>query len=340
MVTGKRKREAAEQRESHSTIASASWFLTRMLLIALCASTLLTLFARTHWFADLLANLRMQQLIALTAALVMCVMHRRWMGLAVVVLLVAMHLPWFGSALRRSNRREIDERSRLTVTLANVLTGNRRHADIADDLTSRDPDIILVLEIGSTLAAKLSAEITQVYPYAIVRSQDEGNFGIGLYSKYPLGDEDVFTSNLGIESITATVKIVDQAYRIYATHPLPPIGARGFSARNAHLSQLALRIKKFQTQSPATPVVLVGDLNLTPWSPLFADLERASGLVRAGCALDMTPTWYRFQSFPFGLILDHGLISKHLQCISYTVGPDIGSDHRSITLTLAPTVEL
>jgi endonuclease/exonuclease/phosphatase (EEP) superfamily protein YafD len=337
MVTGKREREAAEERESQSTDASVSWFLTRMLVIALCASTVLTLFARTHWLADLLANLRMQQLIALTAALVMCVMHRRWMGLAVVVLLVAMHLPWFGSTLRRSNRREIDEHSRLTVTLANVLTGNRRHADVAADLTSRDPDIIVVLELGSALAVKLSAEISQVYPYAVVRPQDQGNFGIGLFSKYPLAEEDVFTLNLGIESIAATVKIVDQEYRIYATHPLPPIGARGFSARNAHLSRLAQRTKRFQKQSPATAVVLVGDLNLTPWSPHFTDLERASGLVRASRRFDVTPTWYRFQSFPFGLILDHGLISKHLQCISYTVGPDIGSDHRSITLTLAQT---
>jgi endonuclease/exonuclease/phosphatase (EEP) superfamily protein YafD len=331
MVTGDREREAAEERESQTTIASVSWFLTRMLVITLCASTVLTLFARTHWFADLLANLRMQQLIALTAALVMCAMHRRWLGLAVVVLLVAMHLPWFGAALQNGSPRVIAQPSRLTVTSANVYAENTRHGEVVADLTSRDPDVIVVLELTSPLSNKLS----NIYPYSVVRPQDVSHFGIGLFSKYPLRDEEVFTLNLDLESIAATVTIDDEHYRIYTTHPLPPMGASWFSYRNAHLSQLAERIKKFQTQSPATPVVLVGDLNLTPWSPHFTEFERICGLDRAGHAFDVTPTWYRFQSFPFGLILDHGLISKHLRCISYTVGPDIGSDHRSVTLTLA-----
>ena len=104
------------------------------------------------------------------------------------------------------------------------------------------------------------------------------------------------------------------------------MGPSAFADRNLHLKQLADRTRTFQTQSPPTAVVLVGDLNLTPWSPIFTDVEQASRLMRACERFDITPTWYRYPGFPFGLVLDHGLISDRLHCLSHVVGPDIGSD--------------
>lgn len=298
-------------------------------------ASILTLFARVHWLADLLANLRVQQLIGLLATLVLCLLHRRPKAIAIAVALIAVQIPWFVSASSQANTTQQTNHDTVSITFANVLTQNTRHREIIADLTSRNPDIIAVVELSSSLAAKLSTEITDEYPYTLLRRQDRGNFGIGLLSKYPFRDQQVFELNVPIESIAATVTIADQDYRIFVTHPLPPMGRSAFADRNLQLKQLADRVSTFQTHSPQTAVVLVGDLNLTPWSPFFADVEQSSGLVRAGERFDITPTWYRYPGFPFGLVLDHGLISDHLSCLSHLVGPDIGSDHRSITLTLA-----
>ncbi len=76
---------------------------------------------------------------------------------------------------------------------------------------------------------------------------------------------------------------------------------------------------------PTLPVILVGDLNLTPWSPHLATFEQASHLRRAVTGWNLTPTWYRFPAFPFGLVLDHALISEHLICNRHQVGSDMGS---------------
>jgi endonuclease/exonuclease/phosphatase (EEP) superfamily protein YafD len=306
--------------------------ITRLIVLALVVTTLISLVSPHHWFADLLANLRMQQLIGLLVAFGLClwVGNRRLACLAII--LIAIHAPSFRSALPPPTTDTTP--SSITVTFANTLTSNWSVDTIATDLVRNDPDVIAVLELSSILQAKLAKELSSAYPHSIARPLDHSNFGIGLYSKHPLHDRDVFPLNLEIESIAVTVSIADQNYRILATHPLPPMGATGFRHRNEHLQQLADRINTFQSKSPETHVILVGDLNLTPWSPIFSDLEKHSGLRQARSGFSVKPTWYRFPLFPFGLMLDHGLISKNMHCISHQVGPDIGSDHRSVTLEL------
>ncbi len=325
---------AESSQSSRGVIAGSVLTLVRVSLGVLCVTTALALFARNHWLADLLANLRMQQLIGLAAVVVLAAMYRRWRVVVVAIALLALHLPSFGSAIAPSGAGLAERKSQLTITFANVLSRNTRHDEILADLTRREPDVIVILELNRRLAEKMTAALSTSHAHSLLRPDDAGNFGIGLFSKYPLGDEEIVKSDLGIESILATVTTADQDYRIIGTHPIPPMGAERFAARNSQLDQLALRVKRFRSNSPQTPVVLVGDLNLTPWSPWFTDLERTSGLVRARDSFDVTPTWYALHSFAFGLMLDHGLISSDLFCISHDVGNDIGSDHRSITLGL------
>jgi endonuclease/exonuclease/phosphatase (EEP) superfamily protein YafD len=197
-----------------------------------------------------------------------------------------------------------------------VLTSNQRHKDVIADLLSHDPDVVAVAELSSSLAEKLQSELAATHPYSLLRPQDLGNFGIGLLSKSPLRASEVFyAGETEIESIAATVSINGNDYRVYATHPLPPMGAKGFASRNQHLQGIAQCVQDFQAANAGTSIVLVGDLNLTPWSPLFGKFEQESGLRRAGVRFDLHPTWYRFNSFPFGLMLDHGLISPDLKCV-------------------------
>lgn len=316
-------------------VARFSLALTQLLLLTLVCTTMLALLARGHWFADLLANLRMQQLIALVVVFLLCAAHRRRSEVIAAAVLVAIHLPSFASALPPRDRAGDDANESITITLANVLTQNLRHDDIVADVTRRDPDVIAIVELSTALATKLRSEIGETYPYSLVRPQDTGSFGIGLFSRVRFHDEEVIALNLGIESLAATVSVGDQDYRIFATHPLPPMGPAGFAARNEHLKQLAERIKQFRTPNPDVPVILVGDLNVTPWSPHFTALERNSDLIRARDGFDVTPTWYRFEAFPFGLVLDHALISSQLKCVSHEVGPRIGSDHRSVTCRIS-----
>ncbi|MGV3485393.1 MAG: hypothetical protein ACO1RT_13325, partial [Planctomycetaceae bacterium] len=70
------------------------WAITRIAVIMLAFTAVATMGARHHWLADLLANLRIQQIIAGSAVLLPCVAYRRWPWTAVVGICLAMHISW------------------------------------------------------------------------------------------------------------------------------------------------------------------------------------------------------------------------------------------------------
>jgi endonuclease/exonuclease/phosphatase (EEP) superfamily protein YafD len=310
------------------------WVFTAVTLLLLTLTTTLSLFARHHWGADLCANLRTQQVIAIAAIMLVVILYRRWRLLALSAVLMVIHFPWYVSAI--VGAADADQPADMVVMVINVLTSNRNFHMIEEQIAEASPDALAVLEIGTPLARTLEKSLATTYPHQICLPQDDGNFGIALYSRHPLLHVERFTLNVAsIESIAATISKGEKEYRIVATHPLPPLGTSGFTERNEHLQRLATRVAEFRSQHSDISMIVVGDLNLTPWSPLFSDLEATTGLTRAGKGYGVTPTWYAdIEVFPMGLVLDHCLISDDLQCVSHSVGPDFGSDHRAVVVGL------
>lgn len=314
-------------------LAAFVWERGKLLVILLGVLTLLTLFARYHWALDLLANLRVQQVLLGLFLLVLCAVFQKWIWLAVVCTCLVIHLPWFfmgsGSIAAASNVRP------LTVTVSNVLYSNGNHGAILEDVLRDSPDVFVILELTEAQAAYIEKQTAKEYPYQIARPEHFGAFGIGLYSKHPFDSSDVFRLNERPDSIEAVITVEDQTYCIIGTHPWPPVRG-GFQPRNEHLRKLAERIGDRAEGSDSPPTIVVGDLNVTPWSPFFADFVSVSGLRRARIGFDVRPTWYVLPTFPLGLMLDHALISRELECIEKRVGDATGSDHRSVTVTVTP----
>lgn len=348
-VTDESSQEAVDKRAPQQRVspkpmewlAQRIWRITGVVLCILIVTSLFGLLARTAWLADLFANLRVQQVIALLVAVAITVAFRRWRWLVVQAILLAIHLPWFLSAWTGAASVLPSDSPDLVVMVANVLTKNRNHDAIANQIKAADADVVAILELGTPLHNRLEKELATTYPHRVTDPQDRGNFGIAVYSKFPLSDTKQFSLNIdSIRSIGTTVTKDSKAYRIIATHPLPPMGRRGYNNRNGHLQKLSKRIDDYRKINPDQPMIVVGDFNLTPWSPIFSDLESSTGLKRAGRGLGMTPTWYALTEngeafFPMGLILDHVLISDDLKCLSQKIGESMGSDHRSVRVELS-----
>lgn len=307
------------------------------LLVFFTAAFLLTLFAEHVWVADIVANLRAQLMIGIAACGLLTVLLKQWKWALLAITLVLIQLHWF---LPHQTHSNANSENLFSVTTANVLTHNRRHDTIIKHLLETDPDLVAVLELSSELADRLATDpnFSTSHQHRIVEPQDHGNFGIGLYSKFPLYDAQAFPLNIeGILSIEATVHVAGKPVRVIATHPLPPVGKRNYDARNEHLDLLAGRLSqiRFENNEPM-PLVVMGDLNLTPWSPVFSRFTKKITVHRVSNSFPATPTWHvKFPVFPLGLVLDHILVSKGISTHSYQVGPGIGSDHRSVSAVLS-----
>lgn len=301
-------------------------------LIITGCTTAMSFASPHHWLADLLANLRVQQMLAIAATVALCLMLRRWKSFGLGVLFFCVHMPAMLQARHASADLKTPADESLTLTTINVLSSNGHHDRVIEELKSISPDVFAVLELNSVLATRLNETMSDLYPHSVLRPSDIDNFGIGLYSKHRLENVDIFVLNTSIESIAATLS--DQNIRIIATHPVPPMGSKLFESRNGHLRQLASRVSGFRKSNPSTPMIVMGDLNLTPWSPVFSQFQSQSNLFRASTPWSATPTWHRYPFFAAGLVLDHILVDAELGCVGYRVGSDTGSDHRSVTAEL------
>lgn len=306
----------------------------RLMSMLCVTSTAISLLARNWWLADLIANLRIQLIIGLIFSLV-CLICVRQKRLAVCVMLALIwHCSWVTPYLFTA-QKPVGVRP-LKICTVNVLTRNSQHDKVLAVLKTADPDVIAVLELGTALESRFIEELSDLFPYRITQPSDDGNFGIGLWSKLPLQDETIFHLTVPlVPSISARVNWEGQVVRLLATHPIPPVNSRYFQARNRHLELLGERIRKQSETKEEDATVVIGDLNLTPWSPWYqkfltdADLDDCVGGDRMA---SLRPTWYRWPMFPFGLVLDHGFCRGTLICSSRNVLEDIGSDHRPVVL--------
>ena len=320
-----------EQAERSSGLAARLFSIESLLAAMLCLLALATVaasLAHHHYLCDLMANLRMQGLIALIVVGGIALARRQKGTTGGILTLILVNA--FSLGTETPGATPVQGAESIRVTFFNVLASNQNHDAIMEDLKKSQADVMVVLELTTTLSKRLARTFGKSHPYQLMRPDDSGNFGIGMLSSGPMDRREVFLSDAGIDSLDVDI----DGFRILATHPLPPMQARLFELRNRQLQQVADRIVGTKANTTPTKTILVGDLNLTPWSPVFDELERSSHLRRAQVGFGITPTWYAFPTWAGGLVIDHALISHDLQCVDSEVGPDAGSDHRSVTVLI------
>jgi endonuclease/exonuclease/phosphatase (EEP) superfamily protein YafD len=97
--------------------------------------------------------------------------------------------------------------------------------------------------------------------------------------------------------------------------------------RGLHLQRVAAMAKA----SPV-PLVVLGDLNCTPWSHAMTLIQTEGVLGYRTLAPAWEPTWYSIA--PLAIPIDHVLCTAPLVVETRQIGPDLGSDHRSVLVDL------
>ena len=81
------------------------------------------------------------------------------------------------------------------------------------------------------------------------------------------------------------------------------------------------------------PKIVVGDLNVTMWSPYFTELLEESNLLNARKGYGVVASWPT-QFPPLMIPIDHCLTSPDIQVKEIRLLGNIGSDHLPIMLRL------
>ena len=114
---------------------------------------------------------------------------------------------------------------------------------------------------------------------------------------------------------------------VYALHPHPPTGPVAKAQREYELQFVAERI----TEDSSKNIVMMGDWNITPFSPYFKDVLNISGLNYQAYGFMQNPTWLSINGFKFLKIpIDHMLFSDGLSQMNKYAGPAFMSDHHML----------
>lgn len=81
--------------------------------------------------------------------------------------------------------------------------------------------------------------------------------------------------------------------------------------------------------------IVLGDFNAVPWSPVVARFVRESGLASSATASGLQASWPWFL-WRLGVAIDQLFHSHDLVVAERSLGPSLGSTHRSLWIELAP----
>jgi endonuclease/exonuclease/phosphatase family metal-dependent hydrolase len=159
-----------------------------------------------------------------------------------------------------------------TVATVNLQYTNTRHAQFLAWLAGNPADLVVVQEVTEAWAGALSG--SQEHPHRFLLAREDP-YGIGVLSRWPL--ESVRTIDLardGLPSVEGIIEIGGQRIRFLGLHTHWPVLPELARLRDITLQQAAAT-----SSSSDLPVILLGDLNLTPDSPAFTRLLEAPGCV-------------------------------------------------------------
>jgi endonuclease/exonuclease/phosphatase (EEP) superfamily protein YafD len=287
-------------------------------------ATVLGFLGRLWWICDLFCHFRVQlSAVLLTAASLHLI--RRDFRRSVIFVLFAMPnlgtiVPLYLGDAPTAPAGAVSYRA----MLANVNTrlGNPRKVVAA--IEQFEPDIVVLEEVDDSWMALLS-EGLKAYTHKTAMPRDD-NFGLAVYSKYPMRGEVRYFSNSEVPSVVAEIDTPQGTFTLIGTHAVPPASAENTRLRDDHLSQIPETVR-----AAKSPVLLLGDLNATPWCSSFQQLVRESGLRDSSRGRGVQPTWPSFMPLLW-IPIDHCLYGPGIQVTNKRVGPNIGSDHYPVVI--------
>ena len=299
-----------------------------------CVFTLTGFLGRWLWLFDLTSHFRVQYFFLLLLASVIVCIARQFKLAAVFASFALLNglviLPLLLSA--GATAEASDSGPRLKLVSVNLNSGNQNVSAVESLLKSEDPDLVLLMEFNDFWDHRLQ-EALEGYSVKLRKPRND-NFGIALFSKPIPASNAVWLASgaARLPSIHAPLHR-DVTFHFVGTHSLPPAGARYTRARNAQLEEIAEHVRRLEG-----PVILAGDFNLTPWSPLFSKLLKETGLKNGADGFGLQWTWPAFFP-PMGIPIDHFLHNNLVRVSSFRNGPDIGSDHLPLIIEFQVVAE-
>jgi endonuclease/exonuclease/phosphatase (EEP) superfamily protein YafD len=302
--------------------------ISQCLMLPVLIFTLIAFMGRWHWTIELFTHFRLQYFAFAIIVLLLLMLARKWKSAAICLVLVVVNgtmvLPIYLPA-----SQPVESSRSLRILFANLYVHNNDIDSVKQMVKETDPDIILFAETQRTWIRELQ-ELRTDYPYAIFE-ENQGAFGVSALSRFELERFEVqwVGQEFAVPVIVVETSVDGLPLTLYGAHVESPGTRKALFWRTQQLQELARLVA-----SNSRETAVIGDLNLTPWSPYFGDFLQASGLRDSRQGFGIQTSWPSDQ-WLLRIPIDHCLVSEGVVIKRREILPSVGSDHYPLLIELA-----
>ncbi len=247
-----------------------------------------------------------------------------WLSLGLIAFNSVWIVPWY---LPNSHQGRGDS---IRVVTFNINVANDHWDAIADALKSQQPDLAVLVETSPQATAELASRLASLLPFSFRTS----GRNLTLLSRLPLISPATQTFSSGI-ALTTSVQVQGKTLKLIATHAKVPTKPSVFARRNNLLAELATYIQS----QPQASLILLGDFNLTPWSPYYRQLVQQIRLHNTRLGFGIEPSWIEPTTYIplpawvtalIKLPIDHIFVSQDIKVSDCQTLKAANSDHRML----------
>lgn len=291
----------------------------------IAAASLLGFLGSLWWVFELCSHFRVFYAMALACCAGLLLWHRRYRLSACAACLALLQCAFLLPFYMAPETVPVGSPT-LRVFAANMGMGEIDAWKAADAIKDADPDLIVLMERPDGLRG-LEGLLGRDYSLSAVRVGRNRN-QIGLFTRISLKANIVSVTRHRTPVIVARTQLGDESIRLIAVHARSPINSEQASRRNAELMATA-----DMAAESGDPAVVVGDLNITAWSPVFTEMIERGQLRDGRRGFGIKGTWP--SQFPLRIPIDQCLVHGRAVVKSFHLGPHIGSDHLPVIVDIA-----
>ena len=276
---------------------------------------------RLAWWLELFSHFRLQYALALAACGgLLLVLRRPALALAALALALANALPLAHYLLPV---QEPDVAGpRVKAVLVNTWFRNGEHERLLDYVGAFGPDVAVFLEVTPEWGEALERLDTLPYRSLAGEILVASRQPLAGLKAWPLGGGAAMALSFSYDAAGTPVTVI-------GAHASWPLGPGIATSRNLELADLAAIAR-----AAPPPVLLLGDLNTTAYSPVFDSFLAASGLRDCAAGRGLNPTWPTLFP-PLYIQIDHCLAGPGVSIDRLGPGRRVGSDHRPLEVEIS-----
>jgi endonuclease/exonuclease/phosphatase (EEP) superfamily protein YafD len=292
------------------------------------AASLLGFLGSLAWWLDMLANFKLQFAIVLGVVGIVLMVMGRTAAAAAMLAGALLNAAVIAPLYYRSPADPALDSPQVTLASFNLQLGNR-----IPGLTwvlQDDPDLVFLFETARVHFDELEEHVPE---YDVISGIfDTRDYGATILAREPVEIELLEIARRAGDAVRVELPVGDGIVVVYGIHPPSPINSRDAQLRDELLAEVG-RLVAAETE----PVIVIGDLNATPWSEGFRLLAGPADLANSQEGFGYAASWPT-RLPPVGRIpIDHALHSRDLTVTDRQLGPGTaGSDHRPLRVTLTP----